>query len=56
MLILFGAYKGTVRHSGFHWANPLYARNRGAVPGSAPVPKRVKVGPLSCETARRSRS
>ncbi len=26
MLILFGAYKGTVRDSGFHWANPLYAR------------------------------
>ena len=47
VLILFGAYKGTVRHSGFHWANPLYARNRGNVPGAAPVPKRVKVGPLS---------
>jgi regulator of protease activity HflC (stomatin/prohibitin superfamily) len=47
VLILFGAYKGTVRRSGFHWANPLYARNRGNVPGAAPVPKRVKVGPLS---------
>jgi len=29
--ILFGAYKGTVRKSGFHWANPFYARNRGKV-------------------------
>src|SRR5580704_3433421 len=29
VLILFGAYKGTVRASGFHWANPLYARSRG---------------------------
>ena len=47
VLILFGAYKGTVRRSGFHWANPLYARNRGNVPGAAPVPKRVKIGPLS---------
>ena len=47
VLILFGAYKGTVRRAGFHWANPLYARNRGNVPGAAPVPKRVKVGPLS---------
>lgn len=37
VLILFGAYKGTARRSGFHWANPLYARNRGVVPGSAPV-------------------
>ncbi len=26
VLILFGSYKGTVRKSGFHWANPLYAR------------------------------
>lgn len=29
VLILFGAYKGTVRATGFHWANPLYARSRG---------------------------
>jgi regulator of protease activity HflC (stomatin/prohibitin superfamily) len=39
VLILFGSYKGTVRRSGFHWANPLYARNRGKVPvqpGTAP--------------------
>src|SRR5690348_3341968 len=25
VLILFGDYKGTVRRSGFHWANPFYA-------------------------------
>src|SRR5262245_41930066 len=37
VLILFGAYKGTVRVNGFHWANPLYSRNRGVVPGSEPV-------------------
>jgi regulator of protease activity HflC (stomatin/prohibitin superfamily) len=47
VLILFGAYKGTVRTSGFHWVNPLYSRNRGVVPGSAPMPQRVKLGPLS---------
>jgi regulator of protease activity HflC (stomatin/prohibitin superfamily) len=29
VLILFGAYKGTVRRSGFYWTNPLYARSRG---------------------------
>lgn len=29
VLILFGAYKGTVHGSGFHWANPFYARTRG---------------------------
>jgi len=27
VLLLFGAYKGTVRKSGFHWGNPFYARN-----------------------------
>jgi len=26
VLILFGAYHGTVRKSGFHWANPFYSR------------------------------
>src|SRR5687767_9080291 len=24
VLVLFGAYKGTVRKSGFHWGNPFY--------------------------------
>jgi regulator of protease activity HflC (stomatin/prohibitin superfamily) len=27
VLILFGAYRGTERASGFHWANPFYARD-----------------------------
>jgi regulator of protease activity HflC (stomatin/prohibitin superfamily) len=47
VLILFGDYKGTARRSGFHWANPLYARHRGVVPGSTPVAKKVRLGPLS---------
>jgi regulator of protease activity HflC (stomatin/prohibitin superfamily) len=47
VLILFGAYKGTARKSGFHWANPLYARSRGAAPGAQPVGQKVKLGPLS---------
>jgi regulator of protease activity HflC (stomatin/prohibitin superfamily) len=25
VLLLFGAYKGTVRESGFHWGNPFYS-------------------------------
>jgi regulator of protease activity HflC (stomatin/prohibitin superfamily) len=29
VLILFGDYKGTVRRSGFFWANPFYSRSRG---------------------------
>lgn len=32
VLILFGAYKGTVRTSGFWWANPFYARVRARIP------------------------
>ena len=32
--ILFGSYKGTVRRSGFHWANPFYSRSRGGSRGS----------------------
>jgi regulator of protease activity HflC (stomatin/prohibitin superfamily) len=31
VLILFGEYRGTVRASGFFWANPFYARTRGRV-------------------------
>jgi regulator of protease activity HflC (stomatin/prohibitin superfamily) len=31
VLILFGAYKGTVRQSGFHWGNPFYANGPGAM-------------------------
>ena len=28
VLMLFGAYAGTVRHSGFHWTNPFYTKKR----------------------------
>jgi regulator of protease activity HflC (stomatin/prohibitin superfamily) len=38
VLILFGAYKGTVRKSGFHWANPLYARTRGKAQQNSALP------------------
>jgi regulator of protease activity HflC (stomatin/prohibitin superfamily) len=42
--ILFGSYKGTVRRSGFHWANPFYSRSRG---GSSRGPLENKAMPLS---------
>jgi regulator of protease activity HflC (stomatin/prohibitin superfamily) len=29
VLILFGAYRGTVRSSGFHWGNPFYSNGTG---------------------------
>lgn len=28
VLVLFGTYKGSVRNSGFHWANPFYSSGR----------------------------
>src|SRR6187549_759940 len=31
VMILFGDYRGTIRKSGFFWANPFYARNRGRI-------------------------
>ena len=44
VLVLFGAYRGTVRDSGFHWGNPFYSNEgnrashtqeaQGATPGS----------------------
>ena len=33
VLVLFGAYKGTVRTAGFHWGNPFYSRGPQAVGG-----------------------
>ena len=33
VLILFGEYKGTVRTSGFWWANPLYSGSRPGASG-----------------------
>ena len=48
--ILFGTYKGTVRKSGFHWANPFYSRSRGADRSSKPA-ERV---PLSKQDLFRS--
>jgi regulator of protease activity HflC (stomatin/prohibitin superfamily) len=36
VLVLFGDYKGTVRTSGFHWANPFYS-NGASQPVSLPT-------------------
>jgi regulator of protease activity HflC (stomatin/prohibitin superfamily) len=48
VLILFGAYKGTVRSSGFHWANPFYSRSRGTNPhkesASSDGEQRIRLG------------
>jgi regulator of protease activity HflC (stomatin/prohibitin superfamily) len=52
VLVLFGAYKGTVRTAGFHWGNPFYTSNTqhpgprgGAV--QAPVSARARRNKIS---------
>lgn len=40
VLTLFGAYKGTVRTSGFRWGNPLYGGGRQGFAGSGPLASR----------------
>ena len=35
VLVLFGAYKGTVRRSGFHWGNPFYSNGQGGLRAAA---------------------
>jgi regulator of protease activity HflC (stomatin/prohibitin superfamily) len=42
VLLLFGKYKGTVRESGFHWANPFYSNG----------PQTVGAGPVSTPGAK----
>jgi len=49
--ILFGSYKGTVRRSGFHWANPFYSRSRG---GQGRGPLENKPAPLTQRDILRS--
>ena len=40
VLILFGDYHGTVRSSGFFWANPFYSRSRAGGGALADIAKR----------------
>jgi len=57
VLVLFGAYKGTVRQSGFHWGNPFYSngpRQAAAPTQAAEVPGRIGAGKnISFGQARR---
>jgi len=43
VLILFGAYRGTCRESGFHWANPLYFKQRISLRARNLTGERLKV-------------
>lgn len=43
VMVLFGAYKGTVRDNGFFWANPFYSRQRISLRARNFDSERVKV-------------
>ena len=43
VMVLFGAYKGTVKDNGFFWANPFYARQRISLRARNFDSERVKV-------------
>ena len=48
LLVLFGEYKGTVRESGFHWANPFFVKKKISLRArnleSEPIKVNDKVG------------
>jgi len=49
VLILFGAYRGTVRESGFHWGNPFYSnggQSSGATRRDAQADTKMTKGKL----------
>ena len=54
VLILFGAYRGTVRVSGFHWGNPFYSN--GLLQGRPEVRRAERQDKLSADKAGRSSS
>jgi regulator of protease activity HflC (stomatin/prohibitin superfamily) len=51
VLTLFGAYKGTVRASGFWWANPLYGGGRQGFGGSGLASRQLRMQPASAAAA-----
>ena len=57
VMVLLGSYKGTVRKSGFYWANPFYSNGRGQMTmvqneGQAKI---VRTGPGGGRSAPRNK-
>lgn len=46
VMILFGDYHGSIRTSGFFWANPFYSRNRGRIELTGPNQKNPRTGQM----------
>jgi hypothetical protein len=47
VLLLFGSYKGTVRQSGFHWANPFLSKRNISLRARTLNGERLKVNDLA---------
>lgn len=65
VLVLFGAYKGTVRDPGYHWGNPFYSNGTiqghetpapAATPPGVPERKAPKSGPQRMKISLRART
>jgi regulator of protease activity HflC (stomatin/prohibitin superfamily) len=46
VLVLFGRYAGTVKTSGFHWANPFFSKNRVSLRARNLNAEKIKVNDL----------
>ena len=51
VLVLFGRYVGTVRESGFYWANPFYSNSLGTPDGGASIDVSLEEGNPSVKAA-----
>ena len=51
VLVLFGSYVGTIRESGFYWANPFYARSLGSDGSGVSVDVNLEEGSPSVKAA-----
>ena len=56
VLLLFGAYKGTVREAGFHWGNPFYSNGPQQQFGSRLAQVRGTEKPSQADAARQGRN
>ena len=54
--VLFGAYKGTVREGGFHWANPFYSNGPAAKPTTDAAAREAAAAASSAKKGQPSRA
>jgi regulator of protease activity HflC (stomatin/prohibitin superfamily) len=47
VLLLFGSYKGTVKHAGFHWTNPFMSRRKVSLRARTLNGERLKVNDVT---------